>query len=152
MEEPIEDSNSLFSGSNMAPLAKRQTVSKREEKSDNNIDQKIDEIGFQIMSEVGIITALEVHPNKLSECITTFHYQRRLPSSTEPDFHRKDTKERADFIIALTSLFRKSTTATTNKFTILLSNGIVYFFSDKAEQPRLLVASQSNEFGAALQR
>lgn len=67
MEEPIEDSNSLFSGSNhIAPLAKRQTVSKREDKGENNLGEKIEELGYQVIEELGIITALDVHPNRFS--------------------------------------------------------------------------------------
>jgi hypothetical protein len=153
MEELNEESNSLFSGSNMmAPLPKRQTTSKKSERSGSNVEEKIEGLGYQVVEEVGIVTPLEVHPNRLSECIDTYHYQRRLPALTESDFNRRDTKERADFIIALTSLFRKATTAPLHKFTLLIPNGVIYYFVEGGSEPRLLVASTNGEFGIALQR
>lgn len=47
-EDLNEDSNSLFSGSNIVPLPKRQTVAKKSEKT-NNIQEKIDILGYQII-------------------------------------------------------------------------------------------------------
>lgn len=150
MEEVNEESISLFSGSNMAPLSKKQTTSKKAERGEG-LEEKIGSLGFQVVEEVGVVTPLEVHPSRLSDCITTYRYQRHPAALSEPDFKRRDTKERADFILAITSLFRKATSAPHNKFTVLVPNGLIYLFFEGA-QPRLLVASQTGEFGQALQR
>jgi hypothetical protein len=141
MEELNEESISLFSGSNMAPLSKKQTTTKKVEKGDC-LEEKIRGLGYQVVEEVGVITPLEIHPGKLSECINAYRYQRHPAVLTEPDFKRKDTKERADFILAITSLFRKATTNQQNKFTLIVPNSIIYLFFD-GTQPIVLVASQT---------
>jgi len=45
------------------------------------------------------------------------------------EFSRKESKEKVDFVLALTSLFKKALSKDTHKFTIYLQNGgIVYYF------------------------
>lgn len=63
-------------------------------------------------------------------------------------------KEKADFIQAITSLFRKSLANPRNKFTIVLpSGGIVYFFMEEVlDSPKLFVSTQNSEFAVALQK
>lgn len=148
MEEINEESISL---SNMAPLPKKQTTTKKPERKENCVEEKLKTLGFQVIEEIGVITPLEVHPSKLSESIITYRYQRHPVSQTDPHNKSKDTKERADFITAITSLFRKATTDPQNKFTLVVPNGIIYLFFE-ATQPRVLVASQVGEFKQALAR
>jgi|JI9StandDraft_1071089.scaffolds.fasta_scaffold86193_3 hypothetical protein len=54
--------------------------------------------------------------------------------------------------MALTSLFRKSFTKITNKFSILLPNGgIIYFFMEDQENwPILVIASHNHDFSTPL--
>lgn len=63
MEEINEESISL---SNMAPLAKKQNTSKKPERKENCVEEKLKTLGFQVIEEIGVITPLEVHPSKLS--------------------------------------------------------------------------------------
>jgi hypothetical protein len=57
-EELNEDSNSFLESDNMAPLPKRQNTAKKPEKVGSNIQEKIDSLGYQIIEELSIITAL----------------------------------------------------------------------------------------------
>lgn len=64
----------------MAPLAKRQTTSKKAERTSGNVQEKVDSLGYQIVEELSIITPLEFHPSKFCEGIERFFYQRKVPS------------------------------------------------------------------------
>ena len=89
IEEAFNDSNSLFSASIIAPLAKRQTTSKIYSKNNFSLQEKIEDIGFQIVDQLSIITPLEVNPKDLCEGISTYKYQRKSPSIMEADFYKK---------------------------------------------------------------
>jgi hypothetical protein len=89
MEEVNEESISL---SNMAPLAKKQTTVKKPERKENCVEEKLKALEFQVVEEVGVITPLEVHPSKLSDCISTYRYQRHPVLHTDPNSKTKDTK------------------------------------------------------------
>ena len=89
MEEANDESISM---SALAPLSKKQTAVKRAEKGEGVLEEKIRGLGFQIVEEVGVITPLDLHPSKLSECISSYRYQRHPAVVAEPDFKRKDTK------------------------------------------------------------
>ena len=89
IEEAFNDSNSLFSASIIAPLAKRQTTSKIYSKDNFSLQEKIEDIGFQIVDQLSIITPLEVNPKDLCEGISTYKYQRKSPSIMEAEFYKK---------------------------------------------------------------
>ena len=89
MEEVNDESISM---SALAPLSKKQTTSKRPEKGEGGLEEKIRALGYQIVEEVGVVTPLDLHPSKLSECISSYRYQRHPTVVAEPDFKRKDTK------------------------------------------------------------
>lgn len=71
------------------PLAKRQTNTKKLDKGLPNNQDKIDEVAYQIVEEISVITPLEVHPSQLLQDINTFVYQRKLPSVMDNDFSKK---------------------------------------------------------------
>lgn len=95
-----------------------------------------------------------MHPGKFCEGIERYFYQRKVPSVMDAEFNRKEVKEKADFVLALTSLFKKSLLNLHHKFLIVLpSAAVVYFFTEEVhDQPRLFVGSQHSEFAALLQR
>lgn len=152
-EDPFDDSNSLFSNSNFLPLTKRDTNKKSQQLVCNSLE-KIDEVAYQIVEELTIITPLEVHPSRLCEEVETFYYQRKLPSVMEHELRKRQEREKIDFIMALTSLFRKSFGKISNKYTIVLPNGgIVYFLMEDLEHlPLLILASHSYDFSSALEK
>lgn len=115
----------------MAPLTKRQTTSKKSERTSGNVQEKIDGLGYQVIEELSIITPLEIHPSKFSEGIERFFYQRKVPSVMDAEFNKKEVKEKADFVLALTSLFKKSLLNLHHKFVIILPTGaLIYFFTE----------------------
>ena len=89
MEEANDESISM---SALAPLSKKQTTAKRSEKAEGVLEEKMRSLGYQIVEEVGVVTPLDLHPSKLSECISSYRYQRHPAVVAEPDFKRKDTK------------------------------------------------------------
>ena len=89
MEEANDESISM---SALAPLSKKQTAVRRAEKVEGVLEEKIRGLGFQIVEEVGVVTPLDLHPSQLSECISSYRYQRHPAVVAEPDFKRKDTK------------------------------------------------------------
>jgi len=77
-----------------------------------------------------------VPPYKLYEQVKTYYFQRKVPALLETTFGRKDEREKADYIMAMTSLFKKSLIDPMHKFTIILpSGGMVYFFFIDQEEP-----------------
>lgn len=143
----------MFSNSNFMPLIKKDTNMKSQQVL-SDTQEKIDSIGYQIVEELTIITPLEVHPNKFCEEVDTFNYQRKLPSVMENELTKRQEREKIDFIMALTSLFKKSFTNIKNKFSILLPNGgLIYFFmEDKENWPVLLIASHNYDFSTLLSK
>lgn len=48
----------------------------------------------------------------------------------DAEFNKKEVKEKADFVLALTSLFKKSLLNLHHKFVIVLPTGaLIYFFT-----------------------
>lgn len=72
----------------------------------------------------------------------------------DAEFNKKEVKEKADFVLALTSLFKKSLLNLHHKFVIILPTGaLIYYFTEEVhDQPKLFVGSQHSEFAPLLQR
>ena len=72
----------------------------------------------------------------------------------EAEFNKREVKEKADFVLALTSLFKKSLLNLHHKFVMVLPNGsMAYFFTEEVhDQPKLFLGSQHGEFAPLLQR
>jgi hypothetical protein len=152
-DDLADDSNSLFSASNVVPLAKRQTTLKRGGNEAQDAVEKVNSLGYQIVEEVSIITALAVHPNKLAEGTEKYYYQRKLPSLVDnAEFSRREQRETIDFVMALTSLFKKCLTKSSHKFVAYLPNGgVVYFFTEEQfDNPLVYISDHNYEFTALL--
>ena len=130
---------------NFAPLPKRQSTAKKPSQSHDIVLEKIDSLGYEIVDEIRIITPLELPTYRLFERVKTYYFQRKVTGLLEPV--RKDEREKADFIMAMTSLFRKSWSDPEHRFTILLpTGGIIYFFvSEDDRKPKVVVSAQAKE-------
>ena len=72
----------------------------------------------------------------------------------EQDLKKKQEKEKLDFIMAITSLFKKVFSKALNKFAIILPNGgLVYFFmEDVSDEPKVLIATHTLDFSFLLEK
>ena len=76
-----------------------------------------------------MITPLDIATYKLFDQVKTYYFQRKVSNILDSHFIRKDEKEKADYIMAMTSLFKKAHLDKEHRFTILLPmGGIVYYF------------------------
>lgn len=151
--DELDDSNSLFSASNVVPLAKRQTALKRSGNEGQDAVEKVNALGYQIVEEVSVITALGVHPSKLAEGTEKYYYQRKLPSLVESaEFGRREQKETIELVVALTSLFKRALGQNSHKFVAYLPNGgVVYFFTEEQfDNPLVYLCDHNYDFSALL--